>query len=114
MTSPKKHKYSAEATTLDGIKFPSKREARRWAELQLLQRGGEVRDLQRQVKYALRGQDGPILTPTGKQAHYIADFVYVDARTGFEVVEDAKGAKTPEYLLKRAILAAQGVKVTEV
>lgn len=106
------HKYKAQPVMLDGIRFDSKREARRWSALLLLQRGGVITDLRRQVKFALHGRDGPILTPTGKQAHYVADFVYTE--NGREVVEDAKGHKTADYLLKKAILAAQGIIIREV
>ena len=114
MKPPRPHKYGAKRATVGDEKFSSKREARRWAELLLLLRGGEIRDLRRQVKIPLLGHGGPILTPMGRQAHYVADFVYVDARTGLNTTEDAKGFPTPEYKLKRAILAAQGVNITEV
>lgn len=107
----KPSKYKAEPITLDGIRFDSKKEARRWAALQMLQRGGVISDLRRQVKIALQGRDGPILTPTGRQAHYVADFVYMEG--GVEVIEDAKGFRPAEYILKRAILAAQGVTIRE-
>ena len=108
------HKYGAKSTILGGEKFASKREAKRWLELQLLQRGGVILDLRRQVKITLQGLYGPILTPTGRKAHYVADFVYFDAKSGLEVIEDAKGFPTPEYRLKKAILAAQRVIVVEV
>jgi hypothetical protein len=107
----RRHKYGAESTTLDGIRFASKAEAKRWAELCLLERAGEITGLERQVPIPLQGQDGPILTPTGRPATYVADFAYVDNRTGEKVYEDRKGVQTPEFKLKRAILAAQGVKV---
>ena len=110
----KPHKFGAKAETVDGIRFASKREARRWGELQLLQRAGQIMDLRRQVKFHLFGRDGPILTPGGRVAQYVADFVYVDNRNGLEVIEDAKGYPTPEYKLKRAILAAQNIKIIEV
>ena len=110
----KPHKFGAKAETVDGIRFASKREARRWGELQLLQRAGQIMDLRRQVKFYLFGRDGPILTPGGRVAQYVADFVYVDNRNGLEVIEDAKGYPTPEYKLKRAILAAQNIKIIEV
>lgn len=109
-----KHKYGAKQTIVDGVKFGSKLEAKRWCELQILQRANVIRDLRRQVKIALIGRDGPILTPTGRQANYVADFVYVDTRHGQEVIEDSKGYPTPEYTLKRAILAAQNITITEV
>ena len=101
---------------LDGERFDSRREMRRWAILNMMLKSKppEISDLRRQVKIALIGRDGPILTPTGKQMHYVADFVYRDERTGAEVVEDAKGHKTDTYVMKRAILAAQGVQIVEV
>jgi hypothetical protein len=108
------HKYRAVSATVGGIKFSSKKEARRWCQLQLLEQAGEIRDLKRQVKVPLLGRDGPILTPTGRKAHYVADFTYTEARSGLEVIEDAKGYPTPEYMLKRAVLAAQGVRINEV
>ena len=114
MIPPKPHKYHAKPIEVDGIKFASRREAKRWGELQLLQRAGEITDLRRQVKIELTGRDGPILTPTGRKAKYVADFVYVDRRNGLEIIEDAKGFKTPEYSLKRAVLAAQGITIKEV
>lgn len=102
-------------TVVDGIKFDSKREAKRWSELQLLERAGEISNLQRQVPFPLFGRDDPIQTPTGRQMRYIADFVYTDNRlSGATVVEDAKGWATDVYKIKKAILAAQGVEVKEV
>ena len=108
------HKFGAKRAEVDGIKFSSKREARRWVDLSLLLAAGEIRDLRRQVKIAMIGKADMIRTPTGRVAHYVADFVYWDNRKGFEVIEDSKGFPTPEYKLKRAILAAQGVTITEV
>lgn len=109
MTPPRK--YKSEPITIDGIRFDSKKEGRRWAQLQLLQRAGEISGLERQVKIALMGRDGPILTPTGRQAYYVADFTYWEK--GVQIWDDAKGFRTPEYLLKRAILAAQGIEIRE-
>lgn len=101
---------------LDGEKFDSRREMRRWAILSMMLKAKppEISDLRRQVKIALQGRDGPILTPTGRQMHYVADFVYRDMKTGREVVEDAKGHRTDTFVMKKAVLAAQGVRVVEV
>lgn len=96
----------------DGIRHDSKLEARWWDQLRLLQAAGQITDLKRQVKIALLGADGPILTPTGRQMFYRADFTYRD-RTGAQVVADAKGHPTEVYALKRAVLAAMGVQITE-
>lgn len=114
MKAPRKHKYGAKPVTVDGIKFDSAKEAKRWGELKLLERGAEISFLERQVKIALVGMTGPILTPTGRQAHYVADFLYFDTRGCCRVIEDAKGFQTPEYKLKRAILAAMGLTIKEV
>lgn len=101
-------------TEVDGITFDSAREARRWQQLGLLQRAGEIADLERQVAIDLQGADGPILTPTGRVMRYVADFRYRDVRTGRVVIEDAKGHATEVFGIKRAILAAQGVEVVTV
>lgn len=100
--------------TVDGIKFDSKREAKRYLELKLLERAGEVTGLELQVPIALEGRDGAILTPTGRQMRYKADFRYYDHRLGAWVIEDAKGWPTDVYKMKKAILAAQGVTIVEV
>ncbi|MDH3582148.1 MAG: DUF1064 domain-containing protein [Hyphomicrobiales bacterium] len=99
-------------TEVDGEKFHSKKEARRWSELKLLERAGQISDLKRQVRVSLRGERGPILTKTGRTMVYVADFTYNDKTLGF-VIEDAKGWATDVYLLKKAILKAQGVEIVE-
>ena len=107
------NKYSAKRTTLDGIKFDSKREAKRWAELCLLERAGEIADLRRQVVVELEGRDGPLLTRTGRRMRLTLDFTYTDLRTGLTVYEDAKGVPTRDYQVRRAVAAAQGVEIIE-
>jgi len=108
-------KYRAQPVFVDGIRFDSKREAKRWQELKLLERAGEISDLERQVSIDLLGRDGPILTDSGKRVRrYVADFRYFDHKLGAHVIEDAKGFPTAEYKIKRAILAAMGVEIKEV
>ena len=106
-------KYHAKKTTVDGITFDSAREAKRWQELKLLERAGAIRDLRRQVRYELI----PAFDVDGKHyrpATYIADFVYTDAKTGKEIVEDVKGVRTPIYRLKAKLFAAKyGVSILE-
>lgn len=103
----------ARITGWDGkpVKRISKREQRREAELRQLERAGAIQGLQTQVRIHLEGRDGPILTPTGRRAVYVADFVY--SERGARIVEDSKGHHTEVYLLKRAILAAMGISVRE-
>ena len=111
----KRSKFGAKRTKVDGISFDSAREAKRYQDLKYREMAGEITNLRRQVPYELRGRDGPLLTPTGRPMKYKADFVYIDwLLNGVEVVEDAKGYPTPEYKIKRAVLAAQGVEVIEV
>lgn len=108
------NKYSARSTRLDGIRFDSRREAKRWAELCLLERAGQIADLRRQVPVDLEGRDGPLLTRTGRRMRLTVDFVYTDLRTGLTVYEDAKGVPTRDYEVRRAVAAAQGIEVIEV
>jgi hypothetical protein len=107
----RKHKYNATKTVVDGITFASKAEAKRYAELKLLEKAGEITHLHLQPKYILRpaGSVGYIGT-------YIGDFSYVT--TGSrprEIVEDVKGFKTPLYKWKKKHVEAQyGIKIVEI
>ena len=106
-------KYRNIPVTVDGLRFDSIKEARRWGELRLLEKAGEIRGLKRQVRFPLEGRNGPLLfVPSGRTAVYVADFVYEDRRLGWaQVIEDSKGFETPEFRIKRAVLAAQGIEV---
>ena len=95
-------KYNAKKTEVDGIVFDSRREADRYCELKLLQRAGKISALRLQVPFELQ----PAFTVNGKKVrpiHYIADFVYKE--NGQYIVEDAKGHRTKEYMLKRKMYA---------
>ena len=120
------NKYRAKKTEVDGLIFDSAREARRYRELTLLERAGEICDLQRQVKYILiptqrepdtigkRGgvHKGKLIE---KEVAYYADFVYINKKTGETVVEDAKGMKTQEYSIKRKLMLwVHGVRIQEI
>ncbi len=107
---------NAERTCVDGIWFDSKKEARRYGELDVLQKAGHIHGLTLQKKIGLEGRDGPIKTNTGRQMIYKADFYYYDNRVRAWIVEDVKSGdfRTEKYLLKRAILAAMGVNIREV
>ena len=108
----------AQRTTVDGIEFASRKEARRWQELRLLERAGHIYALERQVPIELDGKDDYVRTAkTGRPMRYIADFRYIDRRMGsVPVIEDVKsGPHTTEvYAIKRAILAAMGIRIKEV
>lgn len=95
-------KYSNRKSTINGFTFDSKREADRYRELLRLQNAGAITGLQRQVKYQLipsQKIDGKVAE---RAVNYVADFVYV--RDGETVVEDVKGVKTPQYIIKRKLM----------
>jgi hypothetical protein len=91
-------KYSNVATNVEGKSFASKLEAKRYQELLLLERAGELTNLQTQVTYRLE-VNGSLI------CKYIADFVY-DDRNGLQIVEDTKGYITPEFRLKKKLMKA--------
>lgn len=109
-------KYKAQPTTVDGIRFDSKKEARRYQELRLLQKAGEISNLELQPSFKLSCGDRPIKFDSGRQAVYKADFAYWDHKQEKRVIEDSKGFRTPEYKLKRAIVHAMhpALKIIEV
>ena len=99
----RRHKYGAVKTVVDGITFPSKAEARRYGELQML----GVRDLELQPKF-------PVVINGAKICTYIADFAYLEIN-GDAVIEDVKGMKTPVYRLKKKLVEAlYGITITEI
>lgn len=89
--------------------YASKREANRAAELQLLQHIGEITALEFQVKYEL------IPKQEGERAvTYTADFRYRD-KLGNLHVEDAKGMKTQQYVIRRKLMKfIHGIRIEEV
>lgn len=117
-------KYHNKRTTVDGITFDSLKEAKRWKELSLMETSGAIQDLQRQVKFVLIpaqrepdtiGKKGGI--HKGKlierECSYIADFMYRE--NGKIVVEDTKGMKTKDYIIKRKLmLYSYGIRIKEV
>lgn len=112
-----KSKYHSKKVTVNGETFDSKREYNRWCELRLLERAGKIRGLQRQVKFELLpAQYRTVATRTGQKRQcveravsYIADFVYKeqllpDSEFCVTVVEDTKGFRTADYIIKRKLL----------
>ena len=109
MTTPPKNKYRNEKVFADGQTFDSKKEYYRYCDLKLLEQAGLVSDIQRQVKFEL------IPKQEGERAvTYVADFVYTD-NNGKKVVEDTKGVRTKEYIIKRKLMLWRyGIKILEV
>lgn len=108
------NKFRNVPTVVDGIRFASKAEARRYGELKLLERLGEISHLELQPAFKLAVDGRPVQFRGGRQAKYIADFAYWDGEK--RVVEDVKGMLTREYLLKKAMVEAMfpAVKIVEV
>lgn len=122
-------KYGNKKAVIDGITFDSKKEAQRYTELKLLEKAGKITSLCRQIEFELipaqREMTDQIYTKgpnkgrfkLGKllerKCSYIADFVYWD---GFEmVVEDTKGMRTKEYIIKRKLMLYEyGIRIKEV
>ena len=101
-------------TTPDGT-FDSVKEYSRWQELKLLQRAGEIYDLQRQVPFVLiptqRDDRGKVIE---RDVKYIADFTYRNKEYKL-IVEDTKGMKTKEYIIKgKLMLYRNGIRIQEV
>lgn len=132
-------KYHSKKITRDGETFDSIKEYKRWCELLLLERAGEITNLRRQVKYVLipaqyepdtvgsRGgiKKGKLIE---RECSYIADFVYeyhklnrpdvpreVYSARVYTMVEDTKGYKTKDYIIKRKLmLHIHGIRIKEV
>lgn len=103
-------KYNNRKTVVDGITFDSKREAARWQQLKLMERGGLIEGLERQVKYELVPRQ-----VRERSVDYYADFVYTDNSNNQQVVEDVKGVRTSTYVIKRKLMLwVHGIRVVEV
>jgi hypothetical protein len=103
----RKSKFGAVRTEVDGITFASKKEARRYGELKLMERAGMISELALQPRFPLYIGDDLICT-------YVGDFLY-RAKSGDVIVEDAKGIETPEFKLKRKLLRAiHGMEIVTV
>ena len=95
----KKTKYNNKITELDGIKFHSRKESARYAQLKLYEKGGLITNIRLQVPYELI----PKLVINGKTERaikYVADFVYYDTVHKVEIVEDVKSIATMTDVFK--------------
>ena len=115
-----KSKYGIKKVTRDGVTYDSPLEYRRFCELSRLEEAGEIAELTRQVAFELiptqreetcavytKGKNKGMPKPgrvLERGVKYIADFVYTDSSTGEVIVEDTKGVKTVDYILKRKMM----------
>lgn len=109
----KPSKYGNRTVTRGGEKFDSAKEARRYGELVLLERAGQISNLERQVRFELIPAQYIGKKCVERAVHYVADFVYME--DGRKVVEDAKGFRTKDYILKRKLmLMVHDIRIREV
>lgn len=95
-------KYNSRKTIVDGIKFDSLKEANRYYDLKLLERVGEIKDLELQPRFLLQ-ESFKLRGVTHRKIEYVADFKYFDVKEDIVVVEDSKGFKTDVYRLKKKL-----------
>lgn len=125
-----KSKYKNRPVTIAGIRYASQKEAVRHKELLLMEKAGKIKNLRFQVGYELiparyetyerysektgkRLKDGKRCVE--ESCKYIADFVYQDAGTGEWIIEDSKGKRTKDYIIKRKLmLHVHGIRIHEV
>lgn len=117
-------KYRSKKTVVNGIVFDSKKEASRYNVLKMLERAGDIIDLRRQVEFVLIPAhfEPDTIGPRGgvkkgkvieKKCSYIADFTYI--KNGELVVEDTKGIRTKDYVIKRKMMFHfYGIRIREV
>lgn len=104
----RRNKYGAVKTVVDGITFASKKEAKRYGELRLLERAGEIGPITLQPSFDLAVKGVTV-------CKYVGDFLYRDRRSDKIVIEDVKGVKTPVYRLKKKLaMACHNITITEV
>jgi hypothetical protein len=116
----KENKYHARKVVAQGQVFDSEKEYARYLELKLLEKAGEISQLERQVKYDLipkqMDEEGKMIE---RPTVYVADFQYRDNNTGEFIVEDVKGYRRGQayavFSLKRKLLLWRyGIRIREV
>lgn len=133
----KPNKYRNVETVVDGVKFQSKKEARRFVYLKRAQELGVIEDLRLQVDFTLQEGFKKIDGQRVQAIRYVADFTYKVKSAGYDhalqldmadieywrglypgalVIEDTKsrGTRTKEYKIKRKLMADKGYEVREV
>lgn len=111
LSKPKANKYRAKTTTIDGIRFASQAEAKRYSELKTLEKANEISALVLQPKFPLYDVTGFCV------GHWIADFQYRCHRRGTTIVEDVKSKATRTALYrwkKRHFESQYRMQITEI
>ena len=118
---PRPNKFGAVPTTVDAIRFASKKESRRYLDLKLMEKAGLIRDLECQPKFPIHTLPqscwGNAAAVPVRVATYIADFSYYDVESHRVVVEDvkSKATRTAVYRLKKKLIEVEhDITITEV
>jgi hypothetical protein len=105
---PKRSKYNNVKTTVDGITFDSKAEAKYYQNLKLLEMAGEVEGVELQTPFALTVSGFLICT-------YRSDFTFTTRKDKKFHVVDCKGVRTKDFILKKKLMRAiYGIEIEEV
>ena len=106
-------KYHNKKIEVDGITFDSRKEAKRFQTLKLMEKAGEISNIELQKRFELIPKQKDANGKTVRACNYVADFVYLD-KDGRQVVEDVKGMRTDVYKLKKKLMLwVHGVTVIE-
>ena len=120
----KKQKYNNKKINVNGVVFDSMKEYKRYCQLKELEEAGAITDLQRQARFIIipAQKEPDTIGPKGgirkgklieRECVYVADFVYLE--NGNTIVEDTKGVRTPEYVIKRKLMLKEhGIRIKEV
>lgn len=99
LATAKPTKYGNEPVWIDGLRFDSKAEGKRYCELKLLQAAGEITELELQPRFKLNVNGIQVCT-------YIGDFTYWHVHSKKRVTEDVKGVETKDFKLKAKLFRA--------
>lgn len=95
------NKFHAIKTEYKGVVYDSKKEARRSYELDILERAGKIKNLERQKRFTLQDRFVNNEKKTIRPIYYFADFCY--EKNGIKIVEDTKGIRTEVYKIKKKL-----------
>lgn len=98
-------KYGSRKTEVDGILFDSRREASRYSELKMLERGKAITGLQLQPEFELQAGFRDNKGVWRRPITYKADFLYIEE--GKTIVEDVKGMQTDVFKIKMKMFLKQ-------
>lgn len=107
-----RYKYNNLKSEYKGMKFDSKKELNYYIRLEKMEQAGEIKNLQRQVKFELQ----PGFEFKGKRIRaicYYADFTY-DTPDGKHHIVDTKGMRTDVYKIKKKLMQYNGYEIEEV